>query len=198
MSGQRLSLVALTNYGKQSKIFRTGQPLVPIPFGIHAPWARLLCRSPHTKRAVRVCRAFVQGKSHPVDSAAIAELRESALDCAQSGEQERRLVPWYIPARISVDFAGRPHPPTNARHKKAREDAIPHERGSLPVLPFEIFSLLSPFPKLASAARPPATRHSSTGCPLIPLTLGHLNLASIPPPECLALLQPADACVPFC
>ena len=36
---------------------------------------------------------------------------------------------------------------------------MPHERGPLPVLPSEFFCLLSPIPKLASAARSPVTRN---------------------------------------
>ena len=54
------------------------------------------------------------------------------------------------------------------------------------------FALFSPIPKLASAARPPATRHHQrkSAYSIDPRAFICLLLL---PPECLALLQPSDA-----
>ena len=62
------------------------------------------------------------------------------------------------------------------------------------------FALLSPIPKLASAARSPATHNVNghSACRLSkPLTLRHLTTAQTSPPEGLALPRPEDACVPI-
>ena len=77
---------------------------------------------------------------------------------------------------------------------------MPHERGPLPVLPSEFFCPLSPIPKLASAARSPATRNVNgiSACRLSKLlTPRHLTTKRIPPPEGLALPRPAVARVPI-
>ena len=77
---------------------------------------------------------------------------------------------------------------------------MPHERGPLPVLPSEFSCLLSPIPKLASAARSPVT-HTVNGIPACrlskPLTPRHLATMLTAPPEGLALPRPANACVPI-
>jgi hypothetical protein len=59
------------------------------------------------------------------------------------------------------------------RTRKARKDAIPHERGFMPVPPSDFVAPLSPIPKLASAARrlPIDIRHQEFR--LIPMTLEH-------------------------
>ena len=67
---------------------------------------------------------------------------------------------------------------------------MPHERGPLPVLPSELLCLLSPIPKLASAARSPTHRtvNGKPGrLPGKPLTTRHLTILQIPSPEGLAL-----------
>jgi len=74
---------------------------------------------------------------------------------------------------------------------------MPHERGLLPVPPSEFLTLLSPIPKLASAARRQPLANPSTETPANPLTLRHLTTALRPPPECLALLWKNDARVPL-
>ena len=57
--------------------------------------------------------------------------------------------------------------------------------------------MLSPIPKLASAARSPATCQPSTGTHPTPLTLRHLTTTQTLPPKGLALPRPAYACVPI-
>ena len=50
--------------------------------------------------------------------------------------------------RVKAKAEGRRSPEQETR--KAREDAMPHERGSMPVLPSEFsITTLSPIPKLA-------------------------------------------------
>ena len=62
-----------------------------------------------------------------------------------------------------VDFAGKGPIRRGQETQKAREDAMSHERRTFPVPPSEFSCLFSPIPKLASAARPPATRHRQRG-----------------------------------
>ena len=66
---------------------------------------------------------------------------------------------------------------------------MPHERGSSPVPPSEFSCAVSPIPKLASAARSPATQpvNGYSACLLSKtLTLRHLTAPRISPPEGLA------------
>ena len=74
---------------------------------------------------------------------------------------------------------------------------MPHERGLLPVPPSEFSCTTIADPKARFCCSPPASRHPSTGDPHIPLTLGHLNIALLFDPECLAQLWKSNRCVPF-
>jgi hypothetical protein len=78
------------------------------------------------------------------------------------------------------------NPDLPRRDTKAREDAIPHERGLLPVPPSDFCCIAIADPKARFCCSPPASRHPSTGNPPIPLTLGHLTPRSYPPQRCLA------------
>ena len=106
-----------------------------------------------------------------------------------SGEINATKKPVYDSGTRRADFP-KMGTPRSRETQKAREDTMPHERGPLPVLPSEFFCLLSPIPKLASAARSPATLavNKKPACRLVkPLTQRHLSANRIPPPEGLAL-----------
>jgi len=71
-----------------------------------------------------------------VTSVAVADRSGTALDCAQP---ERRFT-WNSPVdgSMRIECVQRQKPPNATREtRKAREDAMPHERGSMPVLPSE-------------------------------------------------------------
>jgi len=127
----------------------------------------------------------------------IAPHPASELHCAQTRKQAQRLFTVLVRVeRISTKMVICRSQET----RKAREDTMPHERGPLPVLPSEFFCLLSPIPKLASAARSPATRTvngNPTSRSSKPLTKRHLSTTRYPLPEDLALPRLADACVPI-
>ncbi len=82
-----------------------------------------------------------------------------------------------------------------SKTRKARKDAMPHERGLKPVPPSEFFP--SPIPKLASAARSPVTRRPVFQEPSRPgQSIGVMALnccASTRLPECSLAWGEADA-----
>ncbi len=103
----------------------------------------------------------------------IAAHPASALDCAQSRKQAQRLLPFCVPMRKKIGFSPlRIHLP-HAGTRKARKDAMPHERGLLPVPPSEFScpALDDPKARFCRSARHPfAIRQRE---PLLhPLTLG--------------------------
>jgi len=66
-------------------------------------------------------------------------------------------------------------PICRGRDTNAREDAIPHERGLLPVPPSDFCCTAIADPKARFCCPPPANRHPSPGNPPIPLTREHLT-----------------------
>ena len=183
--GQRLSLVAPAVYGKKSNSpdWRTSEAN-PIRAFQAQPWARPPRRSSHAKH---VCLRVALKTRHR--RCRISGLCARLRTIGEAGAQVNNLV---HSCTYQVDFAGKdPYLPVVGRHKKpVRTQCLTSAARCLCPHPNSL-ALLSPIPKLASAARPPATRHSSTGNPPIPLTLRHLNLARCPPP---GVLGSAPAC----
>jgi len=129
-------------------------------------------------------------------SAAVAVHPASALDCAQLRFPKHRWNPFRISVRTRQESGQKNLAAEARRHEKpARTQSLTSAAYSLCPHP-NSFAPLSPIPKLASAARPPTTRHTSTDTQPIPLTQRHLNLARCPLPMGLALPRPAFACVP--
>lgn len=89
--------------------------------------------------------------------------------------------------------------PTHRRWETqiARKDAMPHERGSLPLLPSEFSITTLADPKPASAARSPTVNQRLISRQGISLTLKHLETAHHSSPGCLAQPRPTDDCVPL-
>ena len=122
--------------------------------------------------------------------------RACALDCTQL-ESRRAVINSVHFLRVS-GRSGRKNPylPGLGRHEMpVRTQCLTSAAHRLCPHPNSL-ALLSPIPKLASVARPPATRHSSTGSPPNPLTLRHLIPPNVRPWSAWLCSSPADACVP--
>jgi len=121
----------------------------------------------------------------------------SALDCAQSRKQTQRLNPFRVSVRKGQTIE------QNNCLMRWEDTKCPQGRNASRARPIACApirmsdTLLSPIPKLASAARPPATRHPSTRTLANPLTLRHLTSLPRLTPECLACPWMTDVCVPL-
>ena len=95
-------------------------------------------------------------------------LRAGALDCAQSEDASTTAEPGITGETVKgscARMADRALKIFSAAHRetrKAHKDAMPHERSSTPVLPFEFSSIALADRKIRFRRELPATRPSST------------------------------------
>lgn len=129
------------------------------------------CHPAHARRSSRQAGAHRRVENSHLRG--VADRLGSALDCAQSGEGKPPGT-CFRSRRVQCRVTPERRFPLPRETRKAREDAMSHEPGSLPVLPSEFSIRFSPIPKsLLPLARQPTP--FVTRIPPNLLTLRHLN-----------------------
>jgi hypothetical protein len=157
--------------GRVEGLFRSvarvsGRRLIPLPLKssntglFHCPEVLPTCLGVDPGAWGTLMPDGVRRAALQIHKLSIATESAGALDCAQSMKQRNGVDALCTHAQIA-DCRPKGAICRGRETQNAREDAMPHERGFKPVPPSEFFCLLSPMPKVASAARPPATRNPS-------------------------------------
>jgi len=122
-------------------------------------------------------------------------LRAGALDCAQLEDASTTAEPGITGETVKgscAHMADRALKIFSAAHRetrKARKDAMPHERGSSPVPPIEFSSIVLADRKIRFRRESPAARPPSTAAPPDPgKTADSKELDSKHPPSSIAAL----------
>ena len=122
-------------------------------------------------------------------------LRAGALDCAQLEDASTTAEPGITGESVKgscarmADGVQKIFPAAHRETRKARKDAMPHERGSSPVPPFEFSSIVLADRKIRFRREYPAARPPSTVAPPDPgKTADSKELESKHPPSLIAAL----------